>query len=118
MMQGLIDYLENEYQDAPEHVDLVTADGTLSEKEMTEVSIEGSLGKYKALSATSVPFEENAVTFYVRNDVENPTGAVYSGRDEQGNYLTLAPSSTASLWFSREGERYDFYWQGTCAFRK
>ena len=111
-IQGLIDYLENEYQNAPEHVDLVTADGTLSEKEMTEVSIEGSLGKYKALSATSVPFEENAVTFYVRNDVENPTGAVYSGRDEQGNYLTLAPSSTASLWFSREGERYDFYWQG------
>ncbi len=111
-IQGLIDYLEKEYRDAPDHIDLVTADGTFIEKEMTEVGIDGSLGTYQTLHTTSAPFEEKAMTFYVNNDVENPTGAVYSGRDEQGNYHTLAPRSAASLGFKREDELYDFYWQG------
>ena len=53
------------------------------------------------------------MSFSVFNDVEDATG-IYSGTDERGNTFTLAPSSTATLSFKREGEEMNFsyYWQG------
>ena len=116
MKQGLqdrIDRMEKEYQNAPEHVELVSADGTLQTKEMREFNIKESLGEYTTLFAISAPYENGAMSFSVFNDVEDATG-IYSGTDEQGNTFTLAPSSTATLSFKREGEEMNFsyYWQG------
>lgn len=53
------------------------------------------------------------MTFFVFNNVEGAAG-VYSGKDEQGNTYTLAPSSHATLGFNREGidTDYSYYWQG------
>ena len=80
---------------------------------MRENNIKESLGNYTVLRATSAPFEEDAMSFYVYNDVENATG-IYSGKDEQGNTYTLAPSSNARLGFNREGINTDYssYLQG------
>ncbi len=112
-LNSSVEFMQKEYEKAPDHNELVPADGTLQTKEMRENNIKESLGNYTALSATAAPFEEGDMSFYVFNDVENATG-VYSGKDEQGNTYTLAPSSTARLGFSREdmNTNYSRYWQG------
>ena len=112
-INSMIAFLQEEYQKAPDHNELVLADGTLQTKEMREYNIKESLGNYTALYATSAPYEEDAMSFSVSNDVENATG-IYSGKDEQGNTYTLAPRSCAALRFSREEMDTDYsgYWQG------
>lgn len=112
-LNSTIESLQEDYEKAPDHNELISADGTLQTEEMREFNIKESLGNHTVLRATSAPFEEAAETFYVFNDVENATG-IYSGKDEQGNTFTLAPSSVARLGFSRKGMDTDFsnYWQG------
>ncbi|MDD5017044.1 MAG: DUF6034 family protein [Eubacteriales bacterium] len=112
-LNSTIAFLQEEYKKAPDHNELVLTDGTLQTEEMRENNIKESLGNYTVLRATSAPFEENAETFYIFNDVENATG-IYSGKDEQGNTFTLAPRSCAALRFNREGmdTNYSSYWQG------
>ncbi len=112
-LNSMIGLLKEEYEKAPDHNEPVPADGTLQTKELRENSIKESLGNYTVLNAASDPYRENATTFYVHNDVENATG-VYSGKDERGNTYTLAPSSTATLGYSRESMNTDYssYWQG------
>jgi hypothetical protein len=113
LLKDWINDLKESYEQAPDHNVLVPADGTLQTKEMREFNIGESLGNYTALTATSAPFEDGAMTFYVSNDVENATG-VYSGKDEHGNTYTLAPRSCAALQYRREGMDTDYssYWQG------
>lgn len=112
-INSMIAFLQEEYKKAPDHNELVPADGTLQTKEMREYNIKESLGNYTTLFAVSAPYEEDGMTFSVSNDVENATG-IYSGKDEQGNTFTLAPRSCAALRFSREGMDTDYsgYWQG------
>ncbi len=105
--------LKESYNKAPDKNELVPTDGTLQTEEMRENNIRESLGMHTVLRATSAPFQKDEMYFFVFNDVENATG-IYSGKDEQGNTFTLAPSSTARLGFSREGmnTHYSGYWQG------
>jgi hypothetical protein len=105
--------LKESFNKAPEKNELVPTDGTLQTEEMRENNIKESLGNHTVLRATSAPFQQDEMYFNVFNDVENATG-IYSGKDEQGNTFTLAPSSTARLGFSREGmnTHYSGYWQG------
>ena len=112
-IKSMIEYMQEEYQTAPDHNELVPADGTLQTKEMREYNIKESLGNYTTLFAVSAPYEEDGMTFSVSNDVENATG-IYSGKDEMGNTFTLAPRSCAALSFKREGMDTDYsgYWQG------
>ena len=112
-LNSTIAFLQEEYKNAPDHNERVLTDGTLQTEEMRENNINESLGNYTVLRATSEPFDENAETFYVYNDVGNATG-IYSGKDEQGNTYTLAPRSCAALRFNREGMDTDYssYWQG------
>lgn len=103
-IDSTIEELEKEYQSAPDHNELIPADGTLQTKEMREFNIDETLGNYTSLNATSAPYKEGAMTFNVHNDVENKDAGIYSGKDENGNIFTLALSSTATLGFSLKGE--------------
>lgn len=113
-LELLINDFKELYQSAPEHNELITSDGTFQASEMNEVGIDESLGTFESIHATAAPYQDNAMMFYVRNDVKNYNGAVYSGTDEQGNIHTLAPRSCASLSFTKEGlsSDYSHYWQG------
>jgi hypothetical protein len=109
-MNYTIAFLEESYLSAPDHNELIPADDTLQTEEIHENNINESIGSHAYIRASSAPNEAGAMTFYVYNDAENTNAGVYSGRDEQGNTYTLAPSSRATLGFERNGVDYSMYW--------
>ncbi len=98
----LIKSLKEQYEKAPEEIELTPADGTLKTREFQDDTntIRGNLTE---LFTTSAPFEENAVLFYVINDAEYEKDDVHTFIDEYGNQQVIAPSSCSRITYEREG---------------
>lgn len=93
---------QKDYESALETVELVPADGTLKTREIQDDTNTIS-GSFTMFYASSAPFEENAMKFYVQNDPFYESDGVYTFLDEEGNTQIIAPWSRSRLEFEREG---------------
>lgn len=97
--------LQEQYDKAPETIELVPSDGTMKSHEF-EIKENGVLaGSAITLSATSDPHarEDNSTSFYVQNDADYTEANMFSWVDEEGNTQVVAPRSGSWFEFGRGG---------------
>ncbi len=99
--------LKKDYENAPEDIELIEADGTLEIRKLND-NTETISGSFTRFYASSAPFEHNAMIFSVQNDSEYKKDGAYSFLDEEGNTQIVAPWSCSRLEFEREGRYTDF----------
>ena len=103
-LESVIDMLEDNYEKAPESIDLVPADGTLQTQEVKHEKTDAASGSMTMLYATSdVNSKDGGMRFNVANDIDYTDTSVYSFEDEQGNLHVIAPRSGSHIEFSRDG---------------
>lgn len=108
-----LDYLRQQYEIAPESVEVVPSDGTLQTRDVEHDNTEAGSGTQTYLNAASDPNDiqvfysadtlPHAMKFEVYNDIDYLDASIYSYVDEQGNTQNIAPSSGSQLIFEREG---------------
>lgn len=103
----LIKSLKEQYEKAPEEIELTPADGTLKTREFQDDTNTIS-GNRTELFTTSAPFEENAALFYVINDAEYEKDDVHTFIDEYGNTQVIAPASWSRITYEREGRNTEY----------
>ncbi len=118
-----LDYLRQQYEIAPDHIEVVPSDGTLQTRDVEHDNTEAGSGIQTYLKAASDPNDiqvfytsdtlPHAMKFEVYNDIDYLDTSIYSYVDEQGNTQNIAPSSGSRIEFMREGSGTELGRQGT-----
>lgn len=103
-LNAVIDGLKEQYEAAPDEIEVIPWDGTLQFYEIEGDKTGVLAGTQRRLNITSDPHNiENPMFMYVQNDIDYNDTSVYSFEDEFGNTHIVAPKSGSFLDFSREG---------------
>lgn len=101
--ENYLKYLYEEYESAPEDVELVPSDGTLQPFAINNQT-GASTGTCMRLNLIS-SFDADAKMFFVMNDADYENTDVNSYTDENGNIQVDLPSSGSTFLYSREKEK-------------
>lgn len=103
--ENYLKYLYEEYENAPEDVELVPSDGTLQPFDINNTT-GASSGTCMRLHLIS-SFDADARMFFVMNDADYENTDVDSYTDEDGNIQVDLPSSGSTFLYSRETEKVE-----------
>ena len=101
--ENYLKYLYEEYENAPEDVELVPSDGTLQPFDINNQT-GASSGTCLRLHLIS-SFDADAKMFFVMNDADYENTDVESYTDKDGNIQVDLPSSGSTFLYSREREK-------------
>lgn len=103
--ENYLKYLYEEYESAPEDVELVPSDGTLQPFDINNQT-GASSGTCMRLHLIS-SFDADAKMFFVMNDADYENTDVESYTDKDGNIQVDLPSSGSTFLYSRETEKVE-----------
>ena len=122
-LNSQIDELIDLYEAAPDSMNIVLTDGTLTARDVRQEKTDAASGAQTLLEATADPYQPlymnradtlpTAMQFLVYNDVEYVNESGYSYVDEQGNTQNIVPNSGSSLTFRRNAGLCQYPLEGT-----